>query len=91
MKKLLTLAALALSLGLSSQSFADSNIFGVQTPIKRNSVSNQVKGSYVEIDHSSFYLNPKDRTNVNSSSYLVLDNTRDNGFYVFGVKIDARS
>jgi len=91
MKKLLTLAALALSLGLSSQSFADSNIFGVQTPIKRNSVSNQVKGSYVEIDHTSFYLKTKDRTNVNSSSYLTQDNTRDNGFYVFGVKIDARS
>jgi len=91
MKKLLTLAALALSLGLSSQSFADSNIFGVQTPIKRNSVSNQVKGSYVEIDHTSFYLNTKDRTEVNSSSYLALDNTRDNGFYVFGVKIDLGS
>ncbi len=47
MKKLLTLAALALSLGLSSQSFADSNIFGVQTPIDRKEVKDNVYNGYV--------------------------------------------
>ena len=91
MKELIFSALLGLSFGLSSESFADSNIFGVQTPIKRNSVSNQVKGSYVEIDHSSFYLNLKDRTNVNSSSYLTQGNAKNNGFYVFGVKIESWS
>ena len=39
MKKLLTVAAIAVSLGISSISFADTNGFGVNTPITKNEVS----------------------------------------------------
>lgn len=39
MKKLLAVTALAVSLGISSISFADTNVFGVNTPITKNEVS----------------------------------------------------
>ena len=38
MKKLLTLTAVALSLGLSSASFAESNVFGVDTPLTKQEI-----------------------------------------------------
>jgi hypothetical protein len=87
MKKLLTSAALAVSLGLSSLSFADTNVFGVHTPITKNEVSDQISGSYVEKDHISFYLNAKDSVESGSIKQARQNDSADNGYYVFGVKI----
>ena len=47
MKKLLAITVLSLSLGLSSLSFADSNIFGVKTPIETKEVKDNVYSGYV--------------------------------------------
>ncbi|NIS08676.1 MAG: hypothetical protein GWO07_07945 [Candidatus Dadabacteria bacterium] len=87
MKKLLAVTALAVSLGMSSLSFADTNVFGVNVPVKKNEVSNQIKGSYVESDHISFYLNTKDSVDVNSTEHARRFSLEDYGQYVFGVKI----
>ena len=87
MKKLLAVTALAVSLGFGSLSFADTNVFGVHTPITKNEVSDHVKGSYVENDHISFYLNAKDSVESDSITQARSDHSEDNGYYVFGVKI----
>jgi len=87
MKKLLTVTALAVSLGISSISFADTNVFGVHTPITKNEVSDQIKGSYVENDHISFYLNTADSAESNSHVQARQNNSEDNRYFVFGVKI----
>ncbi len=87
MKKLLTVAALAVSLGFGSLSFADSNVFGVHTPITKNEVSDQIKGSYVENDHISFYLNTADSVESNSHVQARQNNSEDNSYSVFGVRI----
>jgi len=87
MKKLLTVTALAVSLGISSISFADTNVFGVHTPITKNEVSDQIKGSYVENDHISFYLNTADSAESNSHVQARQNNSEDNRYSVFGVKI----
>ena len=87
MKKLLASAALAVSLGFGSLSFADTNVFGVHTPITKNEVSDQVRGSYVEQDHISFYLNAKDSVESTAHRQAKHSNSDNNGLYVFGVKI----
>lgn len=87
MKKLLAVTAIALSMGLSSISFADTNVFGVKVPVKKNEVSDHIKGSYVESDHISFYLNAKDSVDVNSTEHARRFSLEDYGQYVFGVKI----
>lgn len=87
MKKLLTVTALAVSLGLSSLSFADTNVFGVHTPVTKNEVNDQISGGYVEKDHISFYLNVKDSVDTDSIKQARKDHSEDNGYYVFGVKI----
>jgi len=87
MKKLLAVTAIAVSMGLSSLSFADTNVFGVSVPVTKNEVSDQIKGSYVETDHISFYLNAKD--SVDSVEKVTHADSKDNGYYVFGVKINV--
>ncbi|NIT13813.1 MAG: hypothetical protein GTN99_06125 [Candidatus Dadabacteria bacterium] len=87
MRKLLAVTALAVSMGLSTLSFADTNVFGVKTPITKNEVSNQIRGGYVESDHISFYLNTKD--SVNTVEEARHADSKDNGYYVFGVKINV--
>ena len=89
MKKLLAVTALAVSLGFGSLSFADTNVFGVHTPITKNEVSDQIQGSSVEKDHISFYLNATGNTESNSHTQVRQNNSADNGYYVFGVKINV--
>lgn len=89
MKTLLALTVFALSLGLSSYSYASSYIFGVQTPIKKNQVTDRIRGAAVENDYSSFYLNPKDRTELNSVRYVAQEYNKNNELNVFGVKIGS--
>ncbi len=87
MKKLLTVTALAVSLGISSISFADTNVFGVNTPVTKNEVSDQIKGSYVENDHISFYLNTSDRAEVKFTKHARQIDSEQSSYSVFGVKI----
>lgn len=89
MNKLLTTAAVALTLGLSTISFADANVFGVDVPVKKNQVRSQVKGSYVESDHISFYLNSVDRKENRSSENKKQKFSAEEGYNVFGVKINV--
>ena len=87
MKKLLAVTALAVSLGISSISFADTNVFGVNTPVTKNEVSDQINGSYVEKDHISFYLNTSDRAEVKSTKHARQNDSEQSGYSVFGVRI----
>lgn len=89
MNKLLTTAGVALTLGLSTVSFADTNVFGVNVPVTKNQVSNQVKGSYVESDHISFYLNSVDRKEQRASENKKQKISAGEGYNVFGVKINV--
>ena len=61
MKRLITAAAISLAVGFTNTSFADTQVFGVKTPVGENTVEvgHQVKGSYVETDHTSFYTFPR--------------------------------
>jgi len=76
MKKLLTLTVLALSLGLSSQSFADSNIFGVQTPIDRKEVKDNAFGGYVAKHLQDGFHVQKLQNPI--SSIAKIDNDKEN-------------
>ena len=80
MKKLLTLTALALSLGLSSQSFADSNVFGVQTPIERKEVKDNVFSGYVAKHLQDGFHVPKLQNPISSITRVDNDKENDRGF-----------
>jgi len=86
MKKLLTLVVLGLALNLPAVSFANTNVFGVSTPIMKQQVSDQIKGGIVEKDRSSFYLSNKDRKQFNTQMVSNNDSSNDD-LIVFGVKI----
>ncbi|MFQ5788008.1 MAG: hypothetical protein ACE5H1_08500, partial [Thermodesulfobacteriota bacterium] len=57
MRNLFVIMALGIVMGFSSLSFAtDSyNVFGVQLPIVKSEVKNEIKGRNVEKEHMSFY------------------------------------
>ncbi|MEQ9617708.1 MAG: hypothetical protein RIG61_00860 [Deltaproteobacteria bacterium] len=57
MKKLFTLAALGLAFYMSSASFAqdDLNVFGVQLPIEKKEVKNQINGDYISSNSKGTY------------------------------------
>jgi len=80
MKKLLTLAALALSLGLSSQSFADSNVFGVQTPIDRKEVKDNVYSGYVAKNLQDGFHVQKLQNQHSAITKIDNDKENDRGF-----------
>ncbi|NIS08579.1 MAG: hypothetical protein GWO07_07420 [Candidatus Dadabacteria bacterium] len=88
MKKLLTVAALGLALNLPIVGYADTNIFGVDTPIEKQQVSEQVKGGKVEQDHISFYLQNQDQKNIEiDQDAQARDNISRSELSVFGVNI----
>ncbi len=87
MKKLLTFVALAVSLGLGSSSHADSTIFGVDTPITKQEVRDNIKGHNIQHDLNDLYLNYKDRAETSSKEYS--EDSNDENTYVFGVKINV--
>jgi len=87
MKKLLTFVALAVSLGLGSSSHADSYILGVDTPITKQEVRDNIKGHNIQIDLNDLYLSFKDRTETSSKAYS--EDSDDENIYVFGVKINV--
>lgn len=102
MKKLLTLAALGLAFYVSSASFAQDgiNVFGVQLPIEKREVKNQLNGDYLS-------SNPKGTYNVfgvqlplvkrngaeTKTLYSVSKGSHDDTDYifVFGVKVPIKA
>jgi len=86
MRKLLAIATLSLALLSPSISFADVNVFGVQTPVVKNAVSNQAKGGKVEKDFISFYISPKGE-NIETDSKEANNSSDEDNFIVFGVSI----
>ena len=87
MKKLLTLTALAISLGLSSLSFADSKVFGVDTPVTKQELRNNVKGNDVQKGLNDLYLYSTDRVEIGYQE--VVNDSNDGANYIFGVKINV--
>lgn len=88
MKKLLTVAAIGLALSMPVVGSADTNIFGVDTPIEKQQVSGQIKGGKVEQDHISFYLQNQDQKDVViDQDAQARDNISSSDLSVFGVKI----
>jgi hypothetical protein len=87
MKKLLTLTAIAVSLGLSSFSFAESNVFGVDTPVTKQQLRNNVNGSEVQKGLNDLYLYSTDRVEIGYQE--VTGSSSDDARYIFGVKINV--
>lgn len=87
MKKLLTLTAIAVSLGLSSLSFAESNVFGVDTPVTKQQLKNNVTGSEVQKGLNDLYLYSTDRVEIGYQE--VTGSSSDDARYIFGVKINV--
>lgn len=87
MKKLLTLTAIAVSLGLSSLSFAESNVFGVDTPVTKQQLKNNVTGSKVQKGLNDLYLYSTDRVEIGYQE--VTGSSSDDARYIFGVKINV--
>ena len=86
MKKLLSVSALSLALLIPSVSFADLNAFGVQTPVAKSEVSDDLKGGRVEMDFISFYISPKGE-NIDTDLKQANNASEVSSLVVFGVSI----
>ncbi len=88
MRKLIAIATLVLGLSFFSSSFASDsyNTFGVQLPIVKSEVENEVNGGNVEKDFMSFYNTPQ---TANTTASLITADQKSNDEYisVFGVQI----
>ncbi|NIS07438.1 MAG: hypothetical protein GWO07_01455 [Candidatus Dadabacteria bacterium] len=88
MKKLLTLTAVALSLGLSSISYADSKVFGVQTPVTKQEVRSNVTGGQIQEGLNDLYLYSNDRVEIGYQEVISHESPYTSN-YIFGVKINV--
>lgn len=88
MRKLLAIATLSLALLSPSISFADVNVFGVQTPVVKNAVSDQARGGQIETDFISFYISSKGE-NVETDSKQDNNSSDEDSLIVFGVSVDS--
>ncbi len=86
MRKLIAIATLSLALLSPSISFADVNVFGVQAPVVKNTVSDQTRGGKVETDFISFYISSKGE-HVETDSKQVNNSSDQDSLIVFGVSI----
>ena len=91
MKTLLTAAVFSITASFSVSALADTQVFGVKIPVGENTVEvgHTVKGSYVETDHTSFYISPKEANEVRYT-FKDKDDGRDY-LVVFGVKVPVGS
>lgn len=91
MKTFVTAVAVSLTVGFSGTSFADTQVFGVKTPVGENTaqVGHTVKGSYVETNHTSFYTSPKEMVDVKYTFKGSGDGRRY--MVVFGVNVPVDS
>ena len=90
MKRLFASTIVFLVLSIPNLSFASDtyNVFGVQLPVVKAQVGNQVKGGKVEKDFTGFYTSPK--TSDATPKTITSDQISDDGndyIIVFGVKI----
>ena len=85
MKKLLLTAVLGLTLTLPVVSHAGVNIFGVETPITSNKVSDNVSNGYVAGDlGDTFHIQKLN----NTDNSIKADNSNDE-LLVFGVDVNS--
>ena len=85
MKKLLLTAVLGLTLSLPVISHAGVNVFGVETPITKNQVSDNLTNGYVASDlGDTFHIQKLS----NSDSSTISVNSEDR-LLVFGVDINS--
>ena len=85
MKKLLLTAVLGLTLSLPVVSHAGVNVFGVETPITKNQVSDNVNNGYVAGDlGDTFHIQKLN----NSNSSIKAEYSKDQ-LLVFGVDINS--
>lgn len=102
MKKLFTLTALGLAFFASSASFAQEgiNIFGVQLPIEKREVKNQIHGDYLSSDSNGSYnvfgvqlplviKNPADTETLYMAGKDAVDD--EDHILVFGVKVPVKA
>ena len=102
MKKLLTLTALGLALFASNASFAQEgvNALGVQLPIEKREVKDQINGNYLSSDSKGSYNvfgvqlplvknNPADSETLYMAGMYAEDS--EDYIFVFGVKVPVRA
>ena len=85
MKKLLLILVLGLTLGLPLSSYAGVNVFGVQLPVEKQEVNDNIDNGYVASDFSDSLHIQKLRNKDNTVSR---DNEREK-YLVFGVDINS--
>ena len=86
MKKLLLTAVLGLTLTLPMVSHAGVNVFGVETPITRNQVSDNIGHGYVAGDlGDTFHVQKLS----NGESTVKANNSSNEKLLVFGVDINS--
>jgi hypothetical protein len=87
MRKLLAVGAIGIALSLPTISLAETSVFGVQVPVVKSQVKEEVRGGNVEKDFVSFYTTPKTR-NATGLTPTVNQTSNDEDYYiVFGVRI----
>ncbi len=87
MKKLLLASALAVGLSFPLSSQAEVSAFGVQLPVERAQVSDNINGGYVAPDLGDTFQVQKLH---NSETQKAQDNSvPENVYSVFGVKISG--
>ncbi len=87
MKKLLLASALAVGLSFPLSSQAEVGAFGVQLPVERAQVSDNIRGGYVASDFNNTL---KVQKLHNSETQKAEDNSApENVYSVFGVKISG--
>jgi len=87
MKKLLLASALAVGLSFPLSSQAEVSAFGVQLPVERGEVSDNIRGGYVATDFSNT-LNTQKLQNSKAKEVEVSSES-ENVYSVFGVKISG--
>jgi len=87
MKKLILASVLAVGIGLPLSSQAEVSTFGVQLPVERAEVSDNLKGGYVAQDFSDTLTVQK--LNQKESQEVELTTENENVYSVFGVNISG--
>jgi hypothetical protein len=87
MKKLILASVLAVGISFPLSSQAEVNAFGVQLPVERAEVSDNLKGGYVAGDLGDTFRVQK--LNQKESQEVELTTESENFYSVFGVNISG--
>lgn len=88
MKKLILASALAVGLSFPLSSQAEVSAFGVQLPVERAEVSDNIRGGYVASDFSNT-LKAQSLNDERESEQIEITPTDENIYSVFGVTISV--